>query len=391
MNRYAWTSLTALLSCVSAWTAGCASGPAKAAAQDVWRPVVCYEARAAVERVRCGRPDADDPGLQAVSVDQAGDVALVHVRNGVPSSEVLLRHGAELTGLLLAGVDPAAPGEEIYVGGYARGDGREGTGGAVLQIVLPRGPKREPIVRRVYEGPAFVHSIERVEPQAKGDGTRLLVSTYAGEILALTPAPGAGPWPSRVLHSEPAGADPEAPKIKDAAFLRDPAGRAPHEALVAFKTGRLMLLDLDHPEAARVLLDEPGGLSRVTRDDTTGAYVTGYFGRVLHVHRAPDGFQIAAIEQEGTDSGLRGVVLGEFPAAGHMAHLALFGFHKLCRALVPRLGVLDPVTLYVDIERGHTIEAADLVPGNGADEILLGGYSKRVTLLVVDPAPVPAR
>jgi hypothetical protein len=40
------------------------------------------------------------------------------------------------------------------------------------------------------------------------------------------------------------------------------------------------------------------------------------------------------------------------------------------------------VTLLRDIERGHSLVAADLVPGDDADELVLGGYSKRITVLV---------
>jgi hypothetical protein len=363
---------------------GLAACAATGSGEPAWEPVVCYEASAAVERIRCGHPDPADVGLQAVSVDQAGDVALVRFPGGAPRARVIYRHGCELTGLAISDIDPAVPGEEIYVGGFASGEGREGVGGAVLQLVVTAGAQAAR-VRRIWEGPAYVHSVERVEPQSAGEGPRLLVATYEGELHLLAPTAGDGPWADRLLHREPPSDDPEAVKIKDVGFLRDPSGRPPHEALVAFKTGRLLLLDLTHPERARTILDEPGGLSRVTPDADGGAYVTGYFGRVLHYTRAADGLQLEVVDQEGADSGLRGVVLGDFPVDGTTAHLVLFGFHKLCRALVPRQGVLDPVTLYVDVDRGHTIEAADLVPGNGADELLLGGYSLRMTMLVARP------
>jgi hypothetical protein len=35
-----------------------------------------------------------------------------------------------------------------------------------------------------------------------------------------------------------------------------------------------------------------------------------------------------------------------------------------------------------DADRGHAIAAADLVPGNAGDEIVAGGYSGRMVLLV---------
>lgn len=392
MKQFGGTALVACRVVLASFTVSCATtesparGPgsvaARAAAPEVeWTAAVAYAARGAIERIRCGRPDAADPRLQAVSVDQAGDVALVHFGEHGPRAEVLYRNGVELTGLVLADVDAAEPGVEIYVGGYQRGPNGEEAGGIVLQLVVTSGANGGVRVRTIYTGPAFVHSIEFVEPQPTDGGAGLLVSTYAGEVHRLAPNP-TGPWRDELLHREPPSADAEALKVKDAAFLRDPDGRPRHTAFIALKTGRLVCLDLDRPGAARVVHEEPGGLSRITPDADGGAYVTGYSGRLLHFTRDGDGFRFDVLDQEGVDSGLRGVVLGDFPAANTTAHFAVFGFHKKCRALVTRAGVLDPVTLFVDSERGHTIEAGDFVPDNDADELLVGGYSKQVTLLV---------
>lgn len=335
------------------------------ARDSAWKSVVCYEARGAIERIRCARFDPSDPLPQAFSVDQAGDVAKVHFGAGAPRAEVLYRNGAELTGLAIGDADPSIPGPEVYVGGYTRNPEGKEIGGAVYQLV----PGREP--RTIYSGNAYVHSIEIAGPRA------LLVSTYAGEVHLVEPG-----GTDRILFADAPTSDVERPKIKDVGLLVDPEGGARHTALVAFKTGRLLWLDLEHPETARFVHDETGGLSRVTPDPEGGAYVTGYFGRLLHFRREGAEWRFDVLAQEGTDSGLRGAVLGRFPAAGETAKLAIFGFHKRCRALVERAGVLDPVTLFVDIDRGHTLEAAELVPGNDADELLVGGYSKRVTLLV---------
>lgn len=371
-----WTKAMWIASlCVSA-----CSAPRVSEAQ--WDSVVCHETRGAIERIRIGRPGADDPQLQAVSVDQAGDVALVHFSGANARSRVLYRNGTELTGLAIADLDPTTPGAEIYVGGYLPGAAGEEKGGAVFQVIPPADAEHEARTRMIWSGTAYVHSLEAIEPEVAGGERRLLVSTYAGEVHELAFAPGASAWNARLLHTEPPSSDPEANKIKDAGFLRGADGRAGRVALVAFKTGRLLWLDVDHPETARMLLDEPGGLSRITADPDGGAYVTGYFGRLLHLVRVGDGFRIDVLDREGMDSGLRGAVMGKFPAGGTVAHMAVFGFHRLCRALVPRQGVFDPITLKVDVDRGHTIDAADLVPGNDADEILIGGYSHRVTMLV---------
>lgn len=373
--RHSATTTTLLLAC-----AALLASRAPLHAGATWDAVEVWKGKDAFERIRVGRPDAQDPKLQIVAVDQGGNVVLVHYDGGEARAAVVYQHPSELTGLVVADVDPSVPGEEIYVGGAVRGE----DGGTVTQIVItPQGTS----ARRLWIGSAYVHSIERIDPGAHGEPPRLLVSTYAGEIHVLTPAPGEQPWPDRLLHREAPGPDVETPKIKDAAFLRDAAGGPRHEALVAFKTGRALLIDIDRPEQARFVHDEPGGLSRVTADQDGGAYVTGYHGRVLHFLRTLDGFRIEAMAHEGSDSGLRGLVLGRFPLPqGGVAPMAIFGFHGLCRALTPRLGAWDTTTLFRDLDRGHTIEAADLVAGNDADELIVSGYSKRIAVLVARPA-----
>jgi hypothetical protein len=344
-----------------------------------WEPVVAWEGDAAVERIRAGRPDPSDPRLQLVGVDQAGTVVRVRFDGDVPRSDVIYRHGVELTGAAIADVDPTVPGEEIYVGGYASGTGREGTGGAVIQIVLtPDGPK----TRRVYTGDAYVHAIDRLLPATAGDPVRLVVTTYAGEIHLLTPTGGDGPWQDRLIYRDAPSADPEVPKIKDVTLLRDLTGRTPHEAMVVMKMGRVVVLDLERPETARLVHSEEGGLSRVNADAEGGAFMSGYFGRLLHLVRDGDAFRVEAIHHEAKDSGLRGASLGRFPVPGGTATLGTFGFFKYCRVLTPRLGAWDATTIFEDTDRGHAMEVADLVPGNDADEIALGGYSKRITILV---------
>lgn len=369
-------ALLALGACRS--SAGPAAGPAGGA--DVrWDATVAWQGDASIERIRAGRPDRNDPKLQLVGVDQAGNVIRVRFDGEATTSDVIYRHGAELTGVAIGDVDPSFAGEEIYVGGYAGGSGREGTGGAVMQIVFGA---TEVEVRRVWVGDSYVHAIEPVKPAKAGDPVRLLVTNYAGELRLLTPGAKAGPWTDRLIYRDAPSADPEVLKIKDVTLLRDAAGRPPHVAMVAMKTGRVLVVDLDRPSDAKLVHVEEGGLSRVSADAEGGAFLSGYAGRILHLTKDGDGFKVAAIHHEAKDSGLRGAGLGRFPVAGGEASIATFGFFEFCRVLTPRLGAWDATTIYRDAGRGHALEAADLVPGNDADEIAIGGYSNRITVLV---------
>jgi len=356
--------------------AGCAS---TASAPIRWEPILAWQGDSPIERLKAGRPDASDPGLQVVSVDQGGTVALVHFDGGKPRAEILLKNDGGMTGLCVADLDPSIPGEEIYAGGgneMPSWPPKPGDGGVVLQIVpRPGGPR----VRRVFEGEAYVHALERY-----GSG-RLLVTDYLGRVFLLTPEAGEGPWPRTLLYADPPSKDPEVPKIKDVAVLRDPSGAAPHEILLVMKTGRAVVLDIDHPEGARLVHEEPGGLSRAEADAEGGAFVTGYAGRVLRFVRDGAGFRVEAIHLEGPDSGLRGVVQGRFPVAGGEAPLAIFGYMQVCRLLTPSFGAWDAVSIFRDEGKGHALLAADLFPGNGADELVLAGYGNRITVLVARP------
>lgn len=383
-------ALTALAGCASERAA---SGPAPA--ETRWEPVVVWEGAAAFERVRVGRPDARDPALQIVGVDQAGQMVLVHWNGGDrPSAEVVYDNRSEMTGLVIGDVDPTVPGEEIYVGAYE--PGQPDVGGCILQCVIAPGSTH---VRRIATPGTYVHSIESVPPSAAGQPTRLVASTYGGEIHLLTPTSGDGPWDDRVVYASPPIADPQPkdprPRIKDMTLLRDTAGRPAHEVFAVFAGGRAVYVDLDHPNAGpnsgRVVAEEEGGWGRTCADAGTGAFACGYKGRVVHfVRDSSGGFTARVIDEEGAESGLRGVVTGRFPlpgARGEIAPLAIFGYHALCRALVERNGAWEPVTLHTDLGRGHTLVAADLVAGNDADELVLAGYSKRIVVLVARREP----
>ena len=366
---------------------GCAAPPHAPPARTVrWDPVVVWEGDAAFERVKIGRPDASDPLPQIVGLDQAGRMVLVHWNGGhSPRAEVVYENHSEMTGLAIADVDPSVTGQEIYAGAYE--PGKDEVGGAVLQVSVDHGRAS---ARQIFSPGAYVHSIEVVPPATPGAAPQLVVGTYAGEIYVLSPSKGVGPWSSRLVYRDPPIKDPQPkdqrPRIKDMALLRDPNGRPPHEVFAVFAGGRAIAVDLDLPESAVIVAEESGGWGRTCADEGTGAYACGYSGRVVHFRRdAAGAFTSEVLDQEGIDSGLRGVVTGRFPlpgCGGEVAPIAIFGFHAHCRALMPRRGAWDPVTLYTDIGRGHTLVAADLVPGDDADELVISGYSKHIAVLV---------
>lgn len=377
-------SIVSLLVLAGAATA-CASSGARSAPVR-WEPLVVWEGDAAFETVKTGHPDGSDPDLQIVGVDQAGHMVHVAFRRGVaPTASVIYDNRSEMTGLCIADADPSVPGEEIYAGCYE--PGQDGVGGNVVQVVKTADGWR---AKRIFDAGAYVHAIAAVPPATPGGPVRLVAATYANELHVLTPGAG-GTWTSSLAYRGPQKfADPQPkdprPRMKDVAVLADREGRAPHEVFAVLAGGDAVYVDLDRPLSGKVVAVEEGGWGRVCSDGGTGVYACGYRGRFVHFTRdAANEWKMEIMEQEGVDSGLRGAVTGNFPlpgSGGEVAHLATFGFYARCRALVERNGAWDPVTLYTDSGRGHTQVAADLVPGNDADELVISGYSKRITVLV---------
>ncbi len=367
--------LSALLLSGSALTIGACMTPTKSSGVR-WDAVVAWEGDGAVERIRAGKLLPDDVLPSLIGVDQIGDVILVRMDGGRPRSERIYRHRAELTGIAFADLDREIPGPEIFVGGFATGEGRNGVGGAIIRLTPAAGGYRAEFV---YRGPAYVHAIEAaIGPDGRAYG--LFAGDYDGALTLIKPGSPVGPWSATVLCREASDVGLEARKIKDLGVLPARDG-FPEEVVMVFKTGRCSAADASRPGAARVLFEEPGGLSRVTVRGDGGFFVTGYHGRVLDVKRRGTTTDVRAIHVEPSDSGLRGIVLGRFPSEAGMAPYAIHGFMQTVRLLKPAFDACDTTTVFRDIERGHALEAADLVPGDGFDEIAVGGYSKRITIL----------
>lgn len=362
--------LRAFPAVVAALLAACATASAPEEGV-VWASHVAWRGDGKVECVRVGDADAASAGPEVVGVDDVGRVVVVRF----PSmrGEEVWRHTARLTGLLVADVDPSVPGSEIYAGGHFEGE----SGGAVFQVVLvPGAPAR---VRLVHRGAAFVHAMARIEPARAGEPPQLLVADYAATVHLATPAPGAGPWPTRVVHVEPPTDVVEGTEMKDAVAL---GGR---RAFVAVKSGRGVLLDLAAGTAEAIHV-EPGGIARAAADDAGRLWLAGTAGRAVLLERGDFGWRATPLFQD-TD-GLRGVALGSFPLAGGPARAAFFGYSRRCHLLRPVTPVAWEATPVLEhADRGHWLAAADLVPEAPGDELAIASYGGTVEILVSGRPP----
>ncbi len=327
---------------------------------------------AGVECVRAGDADAASPGTEAVGVDGAGRVIVV--RFPAARGDVVHEHGARLTGLAIGDADPAFAGDEIYAGGFASGE----TGGVVLQITLRDGRATH---RVVHDAGAFVHTLLAI-PAAPGGTTQLVAGDYAGRVTLLSPTT-AGPWSARVLHVEPTTDDPECLETKQIA-----AGFPWNARLlfVAVKSGSGLLVDPDNGRVEKIH-HEPGGIARAAIDAAGRIWCAGSAGRAFRLdpveHDARRTWTAHEVFRD--TAGLRGVGVGRFANPGSV-DTAWFGYSRHCRIVADGADGADPgqgTTIYEDPpgKGGHWLAAADFLPGDGLDEIVLASYTGRIVLL----------
>lgn len=335
---------------------------AAGAAESGWTATVAYEGTGGFSGVAVGDADASSPGLEVAGASESGEIVLVRFARGAPKATVLLRHGHEMTGLLVADIDPSLPGAELYAGGSGHGGDDNGV---VFQFhVAGEEVKR----RRLLETDGYVHAMARLD----GDPPRLVVTTYSGRVLLA--APGPGEWGLRAIHEEPRALGVEGLKIKDVrtgAF----AGRPARSILFAAKSGRIVLLDPDHASKTELCHIQEGGVARLSDVVDGGIWAACNDGRLLRIDR--DG----AKEVYRSGDPLRGVAVGRFAVPGGEARLAVYGYDRRCHALIGRGGGFEDFPLFEDSGRGHWLAAGDLVPGNGSDELALASLSGRILIL----------
>lgn len=354
---------------------GCGTPAGKASA--AWTAITAWQGDAPVLRVKTGRPDASTGGLQVVGVDDRGRVIHVRFDGETPTATVLHTHGVRFIGLAVADVDPRQPGEEIYAGGWLETADGKPRGGVVLQV---RMTAQGPSVVEIGRGAGFVHAIEAVAAAGPDRPARLVVADYAGSVRTLTPTGTAGPWTDTRLHDEPASVGEEDRKAKEVAVLA-PTPRGERRAVVLFKGGRAVQVDVDVPGSGRTVHEEPGGLSRACDDGAGGCYVCGYAGRVVRL-RADGPTLRADVVWTDPAKELRGVARGRFPLAGAEAgSLAVYGYSQVCRVLTTTGAAVVATDVFRDTANGHGLVSGDLLPTRDGDELVLASYSNRIVVL----------
>ena len=363
-NKFVTLALSAFL----ASAAGC--GP-QAREAPTWKSRVLYEGGALVARVAVGDADPDSPGLEILVADAAGVVSMFTNPGAEPKREAICDHGAALGSLLIADVDPTAHGMQVYAGGFDEAE----KGGAILQILRREG---KTAVKRIWTGASFPRAIVRLEPEKDSRTPELAVATAAGEVIVLHPVGGDGKWQAKSIHKETGLGGPEGGKINEMLSGRIAGGHG-RTLFLAAASGRGVLLDADAPAAAAEIHLEKGGIEAAALEGPGSILVACGNGRVLRI--AKKGEEWGWVEIYRDEASLRAIATGDFALDAGKAPIAVFGRSKNIIALEVAPGTWKPSVLFTYAAEGRSLAAADLIRGNGSDEIALGGDSGRVVLL----------
>lgn len=333
-----------------------------------WTSHILWSGPEKIQAVAVGDADPRHPGIEAVAVTNIGTVYVGGLDRGRPWSDSVYRHGGNMTGLIVADVDPTIDGREIYVGGGVVGEKR----GEVVQLSLRSGMWRS---RSIWRGPGFVHAIGLTTRGPSG-ALALIIPTYAGTLHTLAPH-RSGEWRDSLVYRFAEAADSSDLMIKD--LIVGPLG--PHARAVAFctKGGSLVLVDLDAPGRPQRLHHENGGIARLSLSSNNAILASCNGGNLLRVHPTETGWSVDTLFTE-TDQG-RGVSAGRFRDGTTTYDVAIFGYPGYCRLLRNNGIGWDVHNVFRDTDKAHWMVSADIVPGNDSEELVMGGYSGRLILL----------
>jgi len=152
------------------------------------------------------------------------------------------------------------------------------------------------------------------------------------------------------------------------------------------RSGRFVHLGWNGGEPdVRIVYQDSQGLARIAMGEKGPVFYTGGDdGRVLRHTIGRSGEWESRAIFDGPHS-IRGVASGRFTPDPGDECVALFGYSKEVVLLIRKEGrdSFHARTIFVDSDKGHGLTAADLDGRNDTDEIIVCGYSGRVTLLTL--------
>jgi hypothetical protein len=276
-----------------------------------------------------------------------------------------------------ADVDPRIAGREIYLGAES---------GRLWQLV---GHRREGVIDRRLIAQLDGRPIHALVAGQFGPQTgqnSLLAFTEPAEVWRLTPKPAEFDGFEAELLSPLDG------RVRQAIAVDVPGGG--QRALCASRSGWVGWIDADQaavPEKLHSLEFGRGRLALSPGSTTSAgaAYSTAEDGTIWK-HRWAPGVEPLSRRIFRGPMGPRGIACGRFTPDDNTESVAIFGYSGSVQLLTPPAsgeGEWNATTLFTDrdpdgtVQRGHYLARVELDGRNTTDELVLCGYSGRVTLL----------
>lgn len=276
-----------------------------------------------------------------------------------------------------ADVDPRIAGPEIYLGAES---------GRLWQLV---GHRREGVIDRrliaQLDGRP-IHALVAGQFGPQAGQNSLLAFTEPAEVWRLTPKPVEFDGFEAELLSPLDG------RVRQAIAVDVPGGG--QRALCASRSGWVGWIDAANAAAPEKLhsLDFGRGRLALSPGSTTAAgaaYSTAEDGTIWK-HRWAPGVEPLSRRIFRGPMGPRGIACGRFNPDDNTESVAIFGYSGSVQLLTPPPsgdGEWNATTLFTDrdpngtVQRGHYLARVELDGRNDTDELVLCGYSGRVTLL----------
>ncbi len=340
-----------------------------------WNTRTMWESDAPVWSVYTADILPGKAGTEIVAMDENGRATLLFMNNDQPLPWHILMDGMWLGAAAFGDADPGVPGKELYLAG-SRGN--------LYQVVpLKQGGFES---RVIWYARDEIHCLILGEVVPANPGLDLLACTVGGEICLLTPRRAGGAWSVELLYREPA-------RVRDAVVFDFHPELEGDEILYVSRSGRLVMVRWNGTslETNAVYSDSQGlariALGPVLESGMPVVYTAGDDGRILRFTKSPSGGWSGEPIFEG-EAGARGVAPVRISGDGSEECLAIFGYSKEVVLLRRKKGELcfSSEIIFRDSDKGHWLEAAALDSRSKSDEILISGYSGKVTLLSFDEA-----
>jgi hypothetical protein len=284
--------------------------------------------------------------------------------------------GKWLGGLCHADVDTRVAGAELYTGGMR---------GNIYQLVPYEHGALD--CRLIAHLPGLeVHTLLAGDFDPRSAGPEILAFTRPGNLYRLTPDGPDGAFVSEHIEQLPG-------RVRDALVIPAHGASRPAIATVS-RAGRLELLTFDENGTRwESVYAAPMGMGRLAlkrprAGEPTVLYATHDDGRILRFERqASDDWTSETIYNG--PQGPRGVASGRFDPDPDVETVAVFGYSREVELLTRGAAGWSTETLFVDRDKGHWLDAAELDGRNATDELIGSGYAGRVFMLARPPAVGP--